>query len=35
MVDFFVTNAELGPDAHSGRLTVDDTLVYDLDDRPR
>lgn len=32
MVDFFVTNAELGPDAHSVRLTVDDTLVYTLEE---
>lgn len=32
LVDFFVTNAELGPDAHSVRLTVDDSLVYSLDE---
>lgn len=32
MVDFFVTNAQLGPDAHSVRLTVDDSLVYELDE---
>lgn len=32
MVDFFVTDAELGEDAHSVRLTVDDTLVYELEE---
>ncbi|MFB6239977.1 MAG: hypothetical protein ABEJ46_00120, partial [Gemmatimonadota bacterium] len=32
MVDFFVTNAELGSDAHAVRLTVDDSLVYTLEE---
>lgn len=30
MVDFYLTNAELGPDAHSVRLTVDDTLSFSI-----
>lgn len=30
MVDFYLTNAELGRDAHSVRLTVDDTLGFSI-----
>lgn len=32
MVDFYLTNAELGPDAHSVRLTVDDSLSFSITD---
>lgn len=32
MVDFYVTNAELGPEAHAVRLVVDDTIVHVLDE---
>jgi hypothetical protein len=32
MVDFYLTNVELGPDAHSVRLTVDDSLSFSITD---